>query len=302
MVFGSFANFAQNDWGITMIVICQYLMALSFLWQAFTIYYLRIKNKQLIIFNWLQVLSIIVFIITLAAKKIELFVPIFLLTFLLLVVDSLLLKSKIKKQQNYHDGLFENYTLFLAFLSLASTNLRYIGSGIIIVITTVGFFLPFYIIKSVAYFKKYKENKSIAWILFLLHFCIALTALAGVFKTMHYPGANFIFNFASFSIYLVIMIGFILQYQKRFLNNASFIDVLKIPKTHVLLIFVLFFIRGTHRIVVNFGAPDYYNSHLPTTVLKLRNSGNGADAEKADLTTSYYFSFINSCQENQLIN
>ena len=31
MIFGSFANFALNEWGITLIVWCEILMAASFL-------------------------------------------------------------------------------------------------------------------------------------------------------------------------------------------------------------------------------------------------------------------------------
>src|SRR4051812_12966100 len=50
-VFGAFANFAQNQWGITVIQMCHATLALSFLLEALLIFGLRIRLRQLPFLN-----------------------------------------------------------------------------------------------------------------------------------------------------------------------------------------------------------------------------------------------------------
>ncbi len=161
MIFGSFANFALNMWGITLIVCCQGLMALSFLGEIVISLFKNIKKnyrKKLSFLLLSFVGATLLFLVILSALTIfskvnSALIPIMLgITFLALIVLIIIdaLYSFFKKLEN--QGIYESFFLCIFFISVIFKNKLYPGSDILLLLGIL-LLVPYFITTTIKFFK-----------------------------------------------------------------------------------------------------------------------------------------------------
>ncbi len=299
MIFGSFANFAQNAWGLTLVLICQLILALSFFSEMTMLLVDRIRLKQNKVFNLL--------ILTLSSNLLlsmvlDFTILMFITYFCLLmaqIIDLFIIKKRKKNQQDYQSGVFENYVLFLSFACLGFLNLHKDGTGPMTVATCILLFIPFYFYRAIKKKQETALNKSGKFVLTSIYISVCIVGLSAVFKTMHYPGANFLMMFGLLINAIVIIFLLLIPKHKNTGEKITVLQFLKIPNTHVIFLFMVMTIRIIHIFFSMQGiAPGFYENRFPQVVADLRNSGKEEDAEKSDEIAEAYINFIEHCKNS----
>ena len=153
IVFGFFANFAQNEYGLTIALYSFITCMLIFI--ADTIYY-RIKEKPTIpkkerskVSRWIYTLSPIVAVICLPGFA----EPTLILTSIVAMIITFVYSSIYRPQ--FYESLF----LVSFCIGMLFKNLHYPGAGVLMVIACMGLVIYFYTIGTIQYKEIKKENK-----------------------------------------------------------------------------------------------------------------------------------------------
>lgn len=306
MVFGAFANFAQNEWGNTVIITCQFLIALTFLIDAVISLMKRIKNAEVKVFN-LILLSVVVVVVicglTILIPGIDsegigvTYILSALLLAILLFADSFVVLNRAKRNKGYTSGVYENVFLFFCFFAFGSKNMHMIGAGPMLTMGVV-FLAPFYIIKTVSFLKKnYSDGRSLVTLLSIGCLTTVLLGISLLFKVMHWPGAT-IFFYIAMGFTLIMIIG-TLKWKYRF--QDKYINVFqgfKLLKSHIVLLYYSLFIFGCYAYLVNMGlAPRFYSQRYPAAVEKLSDGTAEGERRSSDLIYTYD-TFLERSAEN----
>jgi hypothetical protein len=307
MIFGSFANFALNMWGITLIVCCQGLMALSFLGEIVISLFKNIKTnyrKKLSFLLLSFVGATLLFLVILSALTIfskvnSALIPIMLgITFLaligLIIIDALY--SFFKKLEN--QGIYESFFLCTFFISVIFKNNRYPGSDVLLLLGIL-LLVPYFITTTIRFFKvNYKFGKPLVIVLTFGSIATVFLGLAYLMKTQHWPFADISFYIASAMI-LVMIVGAI---KWNYIFNGEKINImqgLQLFKTNVILLFFMLVIRTSYS-VIQIG-PRYYSADYPASVNKLIAIEKKEASNKAIEIAHAYDNFIQKAEENGFI-
>jgi hypothetical protein len=307
MIFGSFANFALNEWGITLIVCCQSLMALSFLAEIVISLFKNIKTnyrKKLSFLLLSFVGATLLFLVILSALTIfskvnSALISImpgitFLALLVLIIIDALY--SFFKKLEN--QGIYESFFLCTFFISVIFKNNRYPGSDVLLLLSVL-LLVPYFITTTIRFFKvNYKSGKSLVIVLTFGSMATVLLGIAYMMKTQHWPFADISFYIAS-AITLVMIVGAI---KWTYVFNGSSINILQglqLFKTNIILIFFMLAIRTSYS-VIQIG-PRYYSALYPASYNKLIAIEKKEAWDKAIEIRDAYGNFIQKAEENGFI-
>lgn len=300
MVFGSFANFAQNEWGNTIIVVCQAFIACLFLVKSILVLYTRIKQAQLPAFNLIQLGAILITIasillIILFGIKSDYLQTYFVILLLIIIlghlIDSVISQIRCKKELKYNEGLFESFYLFICFFGLLSKNLFWTGASLYILLG-VSFLSVYYLIKAVSFIKNnFRKGKAIVSVLSLGSLAAVFSGYSLIFKIFHWPYTTVLFYIAS--AFTIIMAICSLKWRFSFDNNSIVVPkALFLLKTNVVLVYFMTFSFCFYKHLVSLElAPHFYSQKYPTAVEKLRD-GTEKGAEKSNDLISTYEAFI----------
>ena len=308
MVFGSFANFALNEWGNDLIVICQFLMAITFFGQAIYVYRLRIRSNELRKFNLFQLIFILLLFLFLpllaALTKMdgEAFIKtsVFsLLGFLLLlIIDGIVSNRRKKANLSYANGVYESLSLFVCFLALVFKNMHWPAAGFLLIFGTILMAFPFYLYTGIQTFRYYfKDAKVLGGMLFIGSLSVVIMGISRVFKIMHYPfGSVLVYSGLTLAVIFLIF-----SLVKKFELKGEKINLLKafnVRKTQISLVFFLMFVHGSYILMKDFGlAPSYYEPRFPKAV----DAMIAARDSKADEVLDAYFQFVDIAEKNGFI-
>lgn len=312
MIFGAFANFALNEWGNTLVVLCQFMLALSFMWQFIGLLLQRIKSRSLRQFNIFQLALLILlwvifpFIAILFQPEGEAFVIIyfalFVLMTLVLFADALISRKMAVKGLPYAQGGLENYTLFLCLAAFLFTNMHWPGAALLNVFSILFMAFPLYLFQTISFFRQnYNNGRSLVLTLTAGSVATILYGLSILFQQMHYPGALFIFYLAV--LFSLLFLPGLLK-GKHIYNNESLsvLGGLKLYKTHMVLVAIVVFLFSWYGFLrMNGVAPSFYESNWPASVNELSSSGKPGDLEKSKETRESYLQFIENCRKNGIL-
>lgn len=309
MVFGSFANFALNEWGNTLIVWCEVFMVLSFLGEIVSIVFNRYKTSyrkklSMIMLSLIGAIVIPVAITCITLWLITKSADIMLTVFgFVILVASILLALTILVEAIYDffkkietQGIYESFLLSIFFLALVFKNASFPGTAPMLVFSIL-FLVPYFVTTTIKFFKtNYKFGKPLVVILIFGSFATILLGIAYMMKTMHWPGATIAFYFAV--LITLVMLGGVVKWKYEF--NGSKINILeglRLFKTNVILLFFMLFVFTSYRYLTSMQlAPDFYSADYPESYYKLRNDPDGW--AKANEIREAYDNFMQKAEKN----
>jgi len=168
MIFGSFANFALNDWGNTLIICCEVLMTISFITDIVIVLIERFKLKlrlkvsagQLVLISIMLLSIILIFITKNFFNSTPEIIPMatlisFLALGVIIIIEALYdFFKKIESEGNY-----ESFFLFIFFTALVFKNFSWPGTGPMLVFSIL-FLVPYFVTTTIKFFKQnYKLGK-----------------------------------------------------------------------------------------------------------------------------------------------
>jgi hypothetical protein len=304
MIFGSFANFALNEWGNTLIILCEVLIVLSFLWEVVVSSIVNFRNPlkrklNLVLLSVVGILCIIfLFTVTNIATpqtsevKLGFFIAFTLLTLLVLIIINALYDffKKIENQGNY-----ESFFLFILFLALIFKNNSWLGSDVMFIFSIL-FLVPYFITTTIKFFKEnYKSGKALVIVLTIGSIATVLLGIAYMMKTMHWPYATIAFYTAT-AMTLVMIVGAL---KWTYVFNGEKINILqglRLFKTNIILLFFMLFVFTSYRYFAILKlAPDFYSADYPESYYNYRNNNKWY---KANEIRDAYDSFMHKAEEN----
>ena len=310
MIFGSFANFALNEWGNTLIICCEILMALSFLWEfvVSSIVSLRnpLKRKLNLVLLGVFGLLCIIFLFTVtniaipqtSEEKFGFFIAFTLLTLLVLIIIDAIYDF-IKKIDT--QGIYESFLLSIFFLTLVFKNASFPGTGPMLVFSIL-FLVPYFIASTIKFFKaNYKFGKPLVVILTFGSFATVFLGIAYMMKTMHWPFATT--TYLAAVIVTFVMIGGAIKWTYVFNGEKiNILEGLRLFKTNIILLFFMLFVFTSYKhFAILKLAPDFYSADYPESYYKLRSSFDREAWNKAYEIRSAYDSFMHKAEENGFI-
>lgn len=305
MVFGAFANFAQNEWGNSVIIICQGLIALTFLSEAVIYLVQRVKAKQNKILSALTLATFCIMFLSyfsawiIASEVSEYLVIItvfaLLLLLLLLIIDETVIWLKRNSNAIAINGIYEAFFFGMVFWGLMSKNLLLPGSSVIITLSIV-VLIPYFTIKMIRFFvSNFKKGFAIVSVLSVGTTATILMGAAYLFKVMHWPGANIMFYVVL--VFTVIMVLATIKWKYEFENKK--INVLKAMQMLNKNILLFYFVSLTFGVYYYLAAadiaPKFYSQRLPSEVNKYISD---REDEKAEELRNAYVNFIERAEKN----
>lgn len=307
MIFGSFANFALNEWGNTLIIWCEILMAASFLGEIIVSVIKNIKTNyrkklSILMLSLICAILFFVFLITtlvLISKEVaDIFPKMLGISFLGLILIIIIeaLYDFFKKIEN--QGVYEAFFLCTFFISLVFKNSRFPGSDILLLISIL-LLVPYFITTTIKFFREnYESGKALVIVLTLGSITTLLLGLAYLIKTMHWPFAYFFFYTAIAMTF--VMIGGAIKWS--YLFNGEKINILqglRLFKTNVILLFFMLFVFTSYKYfaIVKL-APDFYSADYPESFYNYRNNNKW---DKAIEVRDAYDNMMQSAEKNGFI-
>jgi hypothetical protein len=309
MIFGAFANFALNEWGLSIITYCELAITLSFLADIVLELLISIKRKEKIKFSKFQLIITIGFILMnllFIFLKMEgqaiLGMAFFILWGLLLL--SIFCESiydLIKKQDNQNK--FEHFFLAMFFYGLYFKNNHFPGANLLLVFG-VFFLIPHYVFTTIQFYKThFRLSKQLVTVLTFGSIATILLGISNLFKTMHWPFGTIILYIAL--IPTAVMLFGALKW--KFIYNNETINIfkgLRLFKSQIILLFYLNSILiGYKYLVAKKIAPDFKTQALPAVIYKLRESGLKTDEQilEHDIIMEVYFEFVDHAKKNGFV-
>lgn len=305
MVFGAFANFAQNEWGNTVIIICQGLIALTFLAETVTYLIQRIKTKQNKVLSILSFASFCImflsyfaaWIIASDASEYLVIMTVFvlLLLLLLLIIDEIAVRVKRNASPMSIKGIYEAFFFGMVFWGLMSKNMLLPGSSVIMTLSIVAL-IPYFMIKMIRFFSSnYKKGFAIVSVLSIGTTATILMGAAYLFKVMHWPGANIMFYvvLAFTAIMMLATIKWKYEFENKKINMLKAMQMLN---KNILLFYFVSLTFGVYYQLASVGiAPKFYSQRLPSEVNKYIDE---REDEKAEELRNAYVNFIERAEKN----
>lgn len=312
MIFGAFANFALNEWGLSIITIAELFMALSFLGDNAQVMYQRIKNSERKRWSQVQLILLISFalfnlIMALPMASNNEILGITLLIvwggiFIMMITEALY--DLIKRKANLN--CYENFFLAMFCYALYFKNMAWPGAGLILVFSVL-LLLPYYLTTTVQFFKaNYKSGISLVTILAIGCMATILLGITNLAKTMHWPSSFVsVFFYFGMGLTLLMLLGLIKWKYDFNGERISIVKGLRLFKTKIVLIYFMMFIVISYKyLVAKKIAPDFYSQSLPSVIYKLRELPNFDSHEKIaeyESIIDAYRAFIDHSEQNGFV-
>jgi hypothetical protein len=306
MIFGAFANFALNEWGLNMIKYCELAMTISFLAEYGLVLYERAKNNdrrsvsrvQLILLCAYSLFNLLMIVPQLMGNSIIGYALLACLVLIVLIVVGEAIYDLIKRKDNKRS--YENFFLAMFFYGLYFKNNMWPGASAVLVFSGL-FLLPYYIITTIQFFKRhFQSGKSLVALLTVGCVSTIFLSLTHLFKTMHWPFGNQFF-YIGFILTVVMIIG-AMKWKYNYNNQSiSVIQGLKMFKTHIILIyFMVLVFMGYKYLAIKEIAPDFYSQFYPQAVYKMRDAGfsTSKDELKYGELVNAYHDFLENSRKN----
>lgn len=305
MVFGAFANFAQNEWGNTVITICQGLIALTFIWESFALLIKRIKAKQHNMFNVLVITVIVSMFLSYLVGLIILHQNLnyfilangiaLLFLFIILAVNEVVMFVQKKSGLMPITGVYESFFLGMFFCGLMSKNFLLPGSNVVIFLSMAALILYFTIVMFRFFISNYKKGLAIISILSIGTTATILMGAAYLFKVMHWPGANIMFYVVL--VFTAIMMLATIKWKYEFENKKiNVLKAMQMLNKNILLFYFVSLTFGVYYQLASVGiAPKFYSQRLPSEVNKYIDE---REDEKAEELRNAYVNFIERAEKN----
>ncbi len=307
MIFGAFANFALNDWGNTIIVWCEVLMAISFIGEIAEVSYKRIQNnyrKKLSSIVLILLISITLLVMAsvleiLFTKSLSDIIPIILISIFVILIVIVISEALVDFFKNIESqGIYESLFLCMFFVSTVFKNASLPGASIILVLSIL-FLVPYFVTSTVKFFKEnYNFGKALIIVLTFGSFSALLLGVFNLLKTMHWPFATIIFYLAAIT-FLVMLFG-LLKWKYEFKGTTiNILEGLRMFKTNIVLLFFMLFVFTSYRyLTIIKVAPDFYSADYPKSFYDLRN---GNEWDKANDIREAYDAFVEKAEINGFI-
>lgn len=287
MVIGFFANFAQNDYGMFLVVIC--CLCLSFLFFSKT--YLLVHKpffKLLLLIPLLSLLLCFIMQFFFRASNDSLMhvnhvfflvvyvcASICLMLFSLLIIPLSIFISERKKVSKTIDlQYFETVFLGLFSFSIYLKSSHLMGASVILVLSGL-VLVPyiFVIIRMLVYIWKEKNFSLINTINLYLFVCLIFVAY--IFKSQHWPGAKNLVDLSFFQLIVLLIWSTISHFTispfKSWWPNLSFMSRL---------MGICFLITSCYMMLrKNDIAPNIYSNELPKAFQELKGQANNISLE-----------------------
>ena len=301
MVLGFFANFAQNDYGMTLVGIALAIISFCF---AVKIYNYSKHTKWLAKFNagFLIVVLINFGVFDVLEKTYALpdfiVVPILIIdiSFLALIAPIFNIVDYFKNKQladskNLLSNYFGNNFILLFCMGAANKCLEAKGASVLMVLSGVMFFF-FSIIVSTKYFiKNVKDKTMIAFIVLFLWLFLLSCILGIMFKMQHWPGANSLNLYAGILFILVLVLSIIYYlFSKVFITNViktEFNWNILLWLASCIIIQLWFFGRFVDI------SPKFYSDNIPEAIYILNEKANEFTKEGEEYVKKQYEYHIN---------
>jgi hypothetical protein len=316
MVVGFFANFAQNDYGMQIVIIgCLSLSAL-----LFAKVYLTINYNF-----YLKILSLIAFAcattvfggsgfysITLnnsfATSNFFLFffsyigaLLVFLIILMLIIpILSLIIDRKLQRKSAI-TAYFEFLFLGLFCLGIYMKNTNKLGASVVLVISIL-IVLPLMINAMKIIVNSIKDKTYALSSSILAYIFLSLTIVAYIFKTQHWPGANTLVYLSSLSFTLLFLCIIMLHFG----FNVKFRPWWKTHTFSLHLILVCLSITTFYMYLRKENMmPDIYSNKMPKAYEEIKSKANGITNEgdlnsrKAEIYLAQYENFLINEWENK---
>jgi hypothetical protein len=298
-ILGFFANWAQNDYGMTTIAYCMLVCGTLLFSKCFLlIKHLRAASLFFLI-AMASYLFLIVFnnypgpeIIFSLLAVLALFCPIFLVP--------LIIKKTELKAERKTDFISYFFQFFLAMFCIANYfKLSHLGgAGVLLVLSGLIIFPAF--MEAILSFKQgIYERKLILFVQSMIYLVIGLVVLAFIFMLQHWPGGK-IFVYISTTLLLFAFIIILLGKIKGDILLQWWKSLDGVVKTT----FISFVITLSYYYLSrNNVAPKMYSNNYPPTLQEIVSKSNDITQEgreyleRADVYTSNYFNFLDHRKE-----
>ena len=290
MVLGCFANFAQNEYGMTIVIFSSLLFAIGWLINLILLGREVWKKKifSIILFSTISLffLSMLFFIF----NANDFFGFGMLIFTALLIMESLIAAIANRKQHKSSGTIlaFESFGLFFLFLGVFFKFSHWPGANIMLILG--GFILTIvYLIEIFKMFRsEFKNGKMIALFSAIFYLNIIIGAVASVFKNQHWPFSR-IFSISEVILLIILLIPMMLNL--KFKHGTEKINLFSLSKKSAVLVFVfiymnywaLFFAFQVWGI-----GPKFYTLAKPPVLEKmLDKSANGNEPQIVAYSENY---------------
>ena len=312
MIFGAFANFALNEWGLRIITIAELLMALSFLGDNALVMSQRIKNSerktwskvQLFLLAGFALFNLGMILPALSGNEIIGISLLINLSAILLMMITEAIYDLIKRKENRN--CYENFFLAMFCYGLYFKNMAWPGASAILIFSVL-FLLPYYLTTTIQFFRaNYKSGLLLVTILAIGCLATILLGITNLGKTMHWPNSFVsVFFYSGMGLTLPMLLG-LLKWKYDFNSERiSIFKGLRLFKTQIVLIYFIVFITVSYKyLVVRKIAPDFYSQSLPSVIYKMRESSN---FDTHEVITEYekildaYHAFVDHSEKNGFV-
>ena len=289
IILGFFANIAQNDYGMR--IVLWSLISISLVFLSETVYY-GLKEKPPFPlekpFPKVKIIGGIIGI--LAAFFILFFGPFgdgglinFLVGFIFLVSSIALLIqifSRIKPM------FIESFSLFIYSTSFMFKMNHYAGASILMVLSSL-FLICYFTIISIRFFVREKRMNIRAAGLFQILFLFIIMSLIGsVFKMQHWTGADIVvLSTMSLSIIVLVCLLFNLKF-KYPSGKISLLKMIGSIKGNFSLLFIFYVLTAIHLLLFRANiAPSFYSDNKPIAMIRL--SDNNKERRYEEFNKAY---------------
>jgi len=310
MIFGAFANFALNEWGLTIITYCELAITFSFISDVLIVYFEKVKKLERIRFSQLQLTLGIVFILLnivfVSFSKMPEMMGIFF--FLIWGLFALSIVSEaiydlIKKQDNHNN--YEHFVLAMFFYGLYFRNMAFPGAAALMILCVL-LLVPYYFTTTIQFFKlNFKSGKTLVAVLAIGSICTIFLGITFLAKTLHWPQGFINIVFYSACFLCLFMLASLIKW--NFLFKEEKINIFQGLKLFQNQIILLFYISslflGYKYLVAKKIAPDFRSQALPAAIYKIRESGITTDEkilEHENLMRAYN-NFVEQAKKNGFV-
>lgn len=280
MVTGSFANFAQNEWGNSIIVFCQMALAASFAVEVFLAIresYILQNNKKPSLANMLG-FCLLVF-----------------LSLFNIMLGTFSVANGGNKDGRLRARILECSLLFAGFLGAIFRNLFLTGAAILSVVALAGLAI-FYLVAATRFMvKTYKQSKPLAFTGGGIVIGGVILAVSTLFIIQHWPGGSALLN-TGLALSLALLLPSLLRSFNTTNGTTTINKMLATVSANFVFIFYTSLVFSAYIWAKRVGiAPSFYSQHYPASVYK-QTMGEKALGEK-----DAYENFIEHCRKNGLI-
>ena len=288
LILGCFANFAQNEYGMEMVMWATMLLGLGWLVNLALLGKEIWKKKivSIILISTFSLFILSVILIVLSPKDIFGFSMLILLT--AFVIELLIIAFVNRKQQSSGSILIlESFGLFVLFMGSSFKYLHWAGANFYMILSAAILSIV-YFIEIFKVFSKFRNGKMIAFFSFLFYLNIILGVIGSMFKNLHWPFSRIFFQ-TEIVLLVILMIPMLLNL--KFKSGSEKINLMALRTKSPVLVFVFVFVSYWalfFSLQVWGVGPRFYTLARPPVLQKmLDKSANGNEPQIVSYSDNY---------------